>query len=59
MKYLCLVYQEEKEEVNVPKDVIEQAKRDYWAFTDDIQKSGKQFDVVDASGKVVAHWMKS
>jgi len=40
MKYLCLVYQEEKEEVNVPKDVIEQAKRDYWAFTEDIKKSG-------------------
>ena len=40
MKYLCLVYQEEKEEVNVPKDVIDQAKRDFWAFTEDIKKSG-------------------
>jgi hypothetical protein len=40
MKYLCLVYQEEKQEVNVPKETIEQAKRDYWAFTEDIKKSG-------------------
>lgn len=40
MKYLCLVYQEEKEEVNVPKDVIDQAKRDFWTFTEDIKKSG-------------------
>jgi hypothetical protein len=40
MKYLCLVYQEEKQEVNVPRDQIEQAKQDYWAFTEDIKKSG-------------------
>jgi hypothetical protein len=40
MKYLCLVYQEEKQEVNVPKETIEQAKRDYWTFTEDIKKSG-------------------
>ncbi len=40
MKYLCLVYQEEKEEVNVPRDTIEQARKDYWAFTEDIKKSG-------------------
>jgi len=40
MKYLCLVYQEEKQEVNVPADQIEQAKRDYWAFTEDIKKTG-------------------
>src|SRR6266571_1251739 len=40
MKYLCLVYQEEKQEANVPHDVIEQAKKDYWAFTEDIKKSG-------------------
>ncbi len=40
MKYLCLVYQEEKQEANVPKDVIERAKRDYWSFTEDIKKSG-------------------
>src|SRR5438552_10382997 len=40
MKYLCLVYQEEKQEGNVPPGQIEQAKRDYWAFTEDIKKSG-------------------
>jgi len=32
MKYLCLVYQEEKQEANVPREQIEQAKKDYWAF---------------------------
>jgi hypothetical protein len=37
---LCLVYQEEKEEVNVPKDMLEQAKKDYWAFSEDIKKTG-------------------
>ncbi|HLQ58544.1 MAG TPA: YciI family protein, partial [Gemmatimonadales bacterium] len=40
MKYLCLVYQEEKQEQNVPRKQIEQAKQDYWAFTEDIKKSG-------------------
>jgi hypothetical protein len=40
MKYLCLVYQQEKEEANVPKDALEQAKRDFWSFTEDIKKSG-------------------
>ncbi len=40
MKYLCLVYQEEKQEVYVPKDVIEQAKQDFQTFTEDIKKSG-------------------
>src|SRR5438093_1502378 len=40
MKYLCLVYQEEKQEVNVPPDMIEQAKKDYSAFSEDIKKSG-------------------
>ena len=40
MKFLCLIYQEEKQEPNVPKDVIEQAKKDYWAFAEDIKRSG-------------------
>jgi len=40
MKYLCLVYQEEKEEANVPRDQIEQAKKDYWAFAEGIKKTG-------------------
>jgi hypothetical protein len=25
----------------------------------DVQKNGKQYDIVDATGKVVAHWSKS
>jgi hypothetical protein len=40
MKFLCLVYQEEKQEANVPKDMIEHAKRDYWKFAEDIKQSG-------------------
>ena len=40
MKFLCLVYQEEKEEANVPKEMIQQAKKDYWAFAEDIKQSG-------------------
>src|SRR5438093_749927 len=40
MKYLCLVYQEEKQEANVPREQIEQAKKDYGAFAEDIKKSG-------------------
>ncbi|HLZ44662.1 MAG TPA: YciI family protein [Gemmatimonadales bacterium] len=40
MKFLCLIYQEEKQEPNVPKDVLEQAKKDYWAFAEDIKRSG-------------------
>jgi len=40
MKFLCLVYQEEKEEANVPKEMIQQAKKDYGAFAEDIKKSG-------------------
>ena len=40
MKYLCLVYQEEKQEANVPREKIEQAKKDFWSFTEDIKKTG-------------------
>jgi hypothetical protein len=40
MKYLCLIYQEEKQEPNVPRDEIQKAKADYWAFTADIKKTG-------------------
>jgi hypothetical protein len=40
MKYLCLVYQDEKQEPNVPSEVIAQAKRDFDAFTEDIKQSG-------------------
>jgi len=40
MKFLCLIYQEEKQEPNVPRDQIEQAKKDYWAFAEGIKKTG-------------------
>ena len=40
MKFLCLVYQEEKQEVNVPSETIEQAKKDYGAFAESIKQSG-------------------
>ena len=40
MKYLCLVYQEEKEAPNVPKEMWDQAIRDYKAFEADIKKTG-------------------
>jgi hypothetical protein len=40
MKYLCLVYQEEKQEQHVPREQIEQAKKDYWAFAEGIKQSG-------------------
>src|SRR5439155_9768 len=36
----CLIYQEEKQEANVPRDEIAQAKKDYWAFTEGIKKTG-------------------
>src|SRR5262245_37034065 len=40
MKYLCLVYQEEKQAPNVPKEMFEQGIRDYEAFAADIKRSG-------------------
>ena len=40
MKYLCLVYQDEKQVPNVPKEMFEQGIRDYQAFTAEIKKSG-------------------
>ena len=40
MKYLCLVYQQEKDAYKVPKEMFEQGIRDYKAFEADIKKSG-------------------
>src|SRR2546430_2086005 len=40
MKFLCLIYQEEKQEPNVPRDQVEQAKKDYWAFAEGIKQTG-------------------
>lgn len=40
MKYLCLIYQEEKAAGKVPPKEMAQAQQDYWAFAEDIKKSG-------------------
>ena len=40
MKYLCLVYQEEKGALTIPKAEMEKAMAEYRVFTDDIKKSG-------------------
>src|SRR5438477_375993 len=40
MEYLCLAYQEEKQEQHVPRAQIEQAKKDDWALTENIKKNG-------------------
>ena len=40
MKYLCLVYQEEKNALNVPREQMDRALQDYRAFTEDIKKDG-------------------
>src|SRR5262245_53959395 len=40
MKYLCLVYQEEKQAPHVPKEMFEQGIRDYQAISQVIKKSG-------------------
>lgn len=40
MKYLCLMYLEEQLETHVPRDQIEQGKRDHWAFVEAIKRSG-------------------
>ena len=40
MKYLCLVYQEERGALIIPKEEMEMAMAEYRAFSDDIKKSG-------------------
>jgi hypothetical protein len=40
MKYLCLIYQAEKAMQAVPKAEAEAMYKDYYAFTEDIRKSG-------------------
>ncbi len=40
MKYLCLIYQDEKAGQTIPKAEMDKAMAEYWAFTDDIKKSG-------------------
>ena len=40
MKYLCLIYDEEKTWSGLSKDEAEKLMGDYFAFTDDIKRSG-------------------
>ena len=41
MKYLCLIYENEKNWESMPPSDSEAIMNQYFAFTDDIQKSGK------------------
>jgi hypothetical protein len=40
MKYLCLIYDDEKKAVSMSKSDLDALMGDYFAFTDDIKKSG-------------------
>ena len=40
MKYLCLIYQDETLMPKRPKAEAEKVSREYFAYTDDIKKSG-------------------
>jgi hypothetical protein len=40
MKYLCLIYDDEKQWANLPKDVRDQYSAEYNTFTESIMKSG-------------------
>jgi hypothetical protein len=40
MKYLCLIYENEQAWANAPKDKIDAMMGEYYAFSDDIRKSG-------------------
>ena len=40
MKYLCLIYDDEKKAVAMSKSDLDALMTDYYAFTEDIKKSG-------------------
>ena len=40
MKYLCLIYEDEKTGRSMPKSEMDKVMAEYWAFTDDVKKSG-------------------
>ena len=40
MKYLCLIYDEEKQFATMPKEQLDAMMGEYGAFTEDIKKSG-------------------
>jgi hypothetical protein len=41
MKYLCLIYEDEKAWLNLPKEQSDAVMGEYFAFTDDIRKNGQ------------------
>ena len=41
MKYLCLIYENEKNWETMPQSDAEAIMKEYFAFTEDIRKSGK------------------
>ena len=41
MKYLCLIYDDEKMWPSMPREQADTLMREYFAFTSDIQKSGQ------------------
>jgi len=40
MRYLCLIYEDEKQWTTMPKEQADAVVGEYFAFTDDIRKSG-------------------
>jgi hypothetical protein len=40
MKYLCLIYEDEKSWASTPKEESDAIMNEYFSFTDDIRKSG-------------------
>jgi hypothetical protein len=40
MKYLCLIYEDEKQAAKIPQAEMEKFIGEYFAFTDDIKRSG-------------------
>ena len=41
MKYLCLIYENEKNWETMPQSDAEAIRKEYFAFTEDIRKNGK------------------
>ncbi|HKW42017.1 MAG TPA: YciI family protein [Gemmatimonadales bacterium] len=40
MKYLCLIYEDEKAGRTLPKGEMDKVMAEYWAFTDDVKTRG-------------------
>jgi hypothetical protein len=41
MKYLCLIYQDEKQEPNIPKEDMQKFYAEYQAFAEDLKRNGQ------------------